>query len=130
MPRILMALLISMVISSSSAGAFDFARPSEGDVVVAGSRLKVLIDPGKIDPLFGVLLTASRGIVKPKLDSLPPFKWELIIPDDYYGPLSLRATGRRYTPVPNPPSASVTIFVVYPAIQIQDFLSEKPGRFP
>jgi len=121
------AFFLSIFTLASPAKAFNFTQPSEGDIVIAGSRLKVVIDPGKNDPLFGVLLTSSRGIVQSKLDSLPPFKWSITIPMGYFGPLTLRATGRRYAPVPNPPSASVTIFVVYPAIPVQkSFFSAPP----
>jgi len=87
--------------------------------VPAGSTLEVEIDTGEITPLLSVLFTTSRGIVKARLDSLKPYKWSIKIPKNYYGPLTLRAVGRRYYPIPNPPRASVTIFVVSPVIRIK-----------
>ena len=117
-----LAFFLIASLTAPPTWSFGFAHPSEGDVVVAGSTLKVLIDIGKMDPLFGVLLASSGGIVQAKLDSLPPFKWEIDIPTGYYGPLTLWAIGRRFYPIPNPPRASVTIFVVYPVVPIA-FLS-------
>lgn len=108
--------------------AFRFTEPVDGAVVSAGSEIHVRLDPGKIDPLFGVLLTISRGIVKPKLDSLLPFKWLVKIPENYTGPLTLRAIGRRYTPIPNPPRTSITIYVDFPKIKIGK-TGESPSQF-
>lgn len=98
--------------------AFEFSTLSNGDRVEAGSTIKVKIDPGDIPPLFGVLFMASRGLVEGRLDSSAPFDWSIQIPKDYYGPLTFWAVGRRYYPVPDPPRASVTIFVVFPALRL------------
>lgn len=98
--------------------AFEFSTLSNGERVTAGSTIEVKIDPGDIPPLFGVLFMASRGVVEARLDSSPPFDWSIQIPKDYYGPLTLWAVGRRYYPVPDSPRASVTIFVVFPALRL------------
>ncbi|MFQ5580150.1 MAG: hypothetical protein ACE5FZ_06015 [Nitrospiria bacterium] len=100
----------------AEAWAFQFISPLNGEVVEAGSSLKVRVDPGDSAPLFGVLLMASKGISPSKLDSVPPYVWEIQIPPGYTGKLTFWAVARRYTPVPNPPRAAVTIKVVQPVI--------------
>ncbi|HIE65417.1 MAG: hypothetical protein ABGX83_08320 [Nitrospira sp.] len=100
----------------STAWAFQFISPSNGEVVEAGRRLEIRVDPGEDAPLFGILFMASRGISPPKLDSTPPYVWSIQIPKSYVGNLTLWAVARRYTPVPNPPRATVTIKVVRPII--------------
>lgn len=89
--------------------------------MVAGSTIKVRIEPGDIDPLFGVLLSISpAGIMKSTLDSLMPFEWSIKIPVDYHGPLRLEAVGRRYVPVPNPPRTTLTVRVVLGGFSISN----------
>ncbi len=104
-------------LSPPKAYTFQFNSISDGEAVFAGSTLKVKIDPGDIAPLFGVLFTASGGVLKPRLDSLPPFDWSIEIPAHYYGPLTLWALGRRYYPAPGTPETSVTIFVIHPVLR-------------
>ncbi len=111
-------LMILLCLPPPFVRAFEFSTLSNGDRVTAGSTIEVKIDPGDIPPLFGVLFMASRGLVEARLDSSPPFDWSIQIPKDYYGPLTLWAVGRRYYPVPDPPRASVTIFVVFPALRL------------
>jgi len=106
----------------TTAWAFQFISPSNGEVVEAGKRLEIRVDPGEDAPLFGILFMASRGISPPKLDSTPPYEWSIQIPRSYIGNLTLWAVARRYTPVPNPPRATVTIKVVRPA-----FHATRPG---
>lgn len=119
MKKIASAIFILFIgMTPSLTQAFEFKEISNGTIITAGSTITVTIDPGDIPILFGVLFTISRGIVKAKLDSLSPFNWAIEIPKDFYGPLILRATGRRYYPIPNPPQTSVTLFVVLPAITI------------
>ncbi len=123
MKKIVGAIFIfSFCMVASAAQAFQFKTLVNGTMITAGSTITVTIDPGDIPTLFGVLLTTSRGIVKASLDSLSPFRWSIEIPKDYYGPLTLRATGRRYYPIPNPPQTSVTVFVVFPVITISNLL--------
>ncbi len=101
------------------ANAFQFTSPVEGEKVFAGSTIKVRIEPGDIDPLFGVMLIISpAGIMQSKLDSLMPFEWSIKIPEDFHGPLRLEAVGRRYIPVPNPPRTTITVMVVLGVISI------------
>ncbi|MFQ5588360.1 MAG: hypothetical protein ACE5F7_05925 [Nitrospiria bacterium] len=118
------------ILNIAPAPAFEISTLSEGEVVMAGSTVTVKIDPGDIPPLFGVLLMTSRGVVKTRLDSLPPFKWSIEIPANYYGPLTFWAIGRRFYPIPNPPRTSVTILVVSPAIPVSGTLvSGNPSLF-
>ncbi len=87
--------------------------------MLAGSTIKVEIDLGETSPLFGVLLSSSpAGLIEAQLDSSSPFKWSIKIPEHFHGPLTLRAVGRRYIPVPNPPKTTRTFIVVLPAISI------------
>jgi len=117
-------LMAFIGLKASDAQAFRFSSPEEGRIVVAGSTLKVKIDPGDLSPLFGVLLSANRGIIKAHLDSSMPYEWTLEIPIAYHGPLTLWATVRRYIPVPNPPQTSVTFYVVFPLLLLED----RPGQ--
>lgn len=116
--RSLFIVFLLFGLQASNVLAFRFSSHEDGSVIPAGSTIKVTVDPGDIPPLFGVLLTSARGIIKTKLDSLMPYEWSIKIPEHYFGPLTLWATGRRYTPIPNPPQASVTLFVVFPAIPL------------
>lgn len=94
---------------------------------MAGATIKIRVDPGDIPPLFGVLLTTTRGVIKARLDSLLPYEWSVKIPETYYGPLTFEAIGRRYNPVPNPPRTSITIFVVFPVIRLDDRYHIEPS---
>ncbi len=100
-------------IGPSKVWAFRFISPSSGEIVEAGNSLKIRIDPGDKAPLFGVLLMVSRGVSPSKLDSMPPYEWSIQIPKTFIGPLTFWAVARRYTPVPNPPRAAVTIKVIH-----------------
>jgi len=116
-------ILFAIFLNCSPVNAFQFITPSEGEKVPAGSTIKVRIEPGDIDPLFGVMLSITpAGIIESKLDSLMPFEWSIKIPDNFHGPLTLRAVGRRYTPIPNPPRTAITVMVVLPAISISNLL--------
>lgn len=109
---------VGFIFIASFAQAFEFSAPSDGEIVTAGSLIKATVDLGDLPLPFGVLFSAPWGILTPKLDSTAPFKWEIEIPEDYYGPLTLWAIVRRYVPIAYSPSTSVTIFVVRPALQV------------
>lgn len=98
----------------STVWAFRFISPANGETAEAGSHVEIRIDPGEDAPLFGVLLMVSRGVSPSKLDSMPPYEWSIQIPKTYVGHLTFWAVARRYTPVPNPPRAAVTIKVIHP----------------
>ena len=114
----LFIFVLFIELQSSNVFAFQFNSHENGSVVHAGSTIKVTVDPGDIPPLFGVLLISTHGIVKAKLDSLLPYEWSIKIPEHYFGPLTLWAIGRRYLPIPNPPQANLTLFIVFPAIRL------------
>lgn len=128
-------VLLTVLIHALRAWGFQFSHPPNGRLVAAGSALRVQVDPGEMPPLFGVLLTSSRGIIKSALDTQPPYEWSIKIPENYEGPLTLQATVRRYLPVPNPPQANVTVIVVFPLIRIVDQITlwtrwpTAPSRF-
>lgn len=114
-------VFFSLFLSVSLANAFQFSSPTKGEKVVAGSTIEVKVEPGDISPLFGVLLSSSpQGLIEAKLDSSMPFKWKIKIPEHFHGPLTLRAVGRRYVPIPNPPMTTITFMVVLPAISISN----------
>jgi len=114
-------IFFSIVLSAPITNAFQFSAPAKDEKVFAGSTIKVRIEPGNIDPLFGVMLTVSpAGIIKSKLDSLMPFEWSIKIPEHFHGPLRLEAVGRRYVAMPNPPRTTRTLIVILPAISISN----------
>jgi hypothetical protein len=100
--------------SETEVWAFRISSPADGTVVEAGSMVKVLVDPGEMD-LLGVMFTASGGMLKGNFDSFPPYEWSIQIPRNYFGPLTFRATGRRFDLTAGPPPQSeTTIRVVLP----------------
>ncbi len=111
-------VLVIFVFSSDSARAFEFDSPAEGEIVEAGTTVQAKIDLGDFPIPFGVFFSAPQGISSFKLDPIAPFRWTFKIPADYYGPLTLWAVVRRYVPIAYSPSASVTIFVVRPALRL------------
>ncbi len=118
---------------TSNSAAFSFSSPKEGHIIAAGTTLKVSVDPGDLPPLFGVLLISNQGIIKAHLDSSMPFEWTIQIPLNFHGPLTLRAIGRRYIPVPNPPQTSVTIHVVFAVLPLNLYPDQNdavPLRLP
>lgn len=111
-------VFLSLVFTTTRVWAFEISFPSENEIVTAGSTIKVKVNLGEMPLPFGVIFFASRGILAPQLDSIAPFKWLIEIPADYYGPLTLWAVTRRYFPIAYSWTASVTIFVVHPALRV------------
>ncbi len=111
-------VFLGLILMPTFARAFEFSFPKENQRVTAGSTIKATVDLGETDPPFGVLFVASPGLIASKLDSRARFEWSIKIPPDYYGPLTLWAVVRRYFPIAYSENATVTIFVVRPALRV------------
>ena len=107
---------LATVVAWSPAWAFRISSPAEGTQVEAGTTVRIVVDGSGAGFLTGVMFSASGRGMGGAYDVFPPYTWNLQIPRDFVGDLTIMAIGKvlgQKTGVA--PEAEVTINVVLPA---------------